>query len=156
SAARTEPAALSAAGRVDVTPEQSLRRHPLFALLTADQMTGWLASAGEATFQTGETIFQQGTPGAWAYLVLDGKVRVLRTTAADRDISLGTIRPGEVFGEYALLRPGLNTATCRAVTASRLLRLPLAALTSLLKDRPKVGAHLKNWLRLHALIQYLR
>ena len=139
-----------------MTPEQNLRRHPLLALLTAEQMTQWLTSGAETTFQTGETIFQQGTPGTWAYLVLEGKVRVLRTTAADKDLTLGTMSVGEVFGEYALVRPGLNTATCRAATSSRLLRLPLASLMDFLKDRPEVIANLKNWLRLHALIQHLR
>jgi ATP-binding cassette subfamily B protein len=119
-------------------------------------MARWLASGSQATFQTGETIFQQGTPGSWAYLVLEGKVRVVRTTAGGRDVALGTMSAGEVFGEYALLRPGLNTATCRAAAASRLLRLPLAPLTQFLLRRPEVAADLKDWLRLHALIQYLR
>ena len=136
--------------------EQSLRRHPLLALLSADQMSHWLRSGSEATFQIGETIFRQGTPGAWAYLLLDGKVRVLRTTAANKDITLGTIGPKEVFGEYALLPPGLNTATCRAAATSRLLRLPLAALADYVAKRPGVASDMKNWLRLFALIQHLR
>jgi ATP-binding cassette subfamily B protein len=136
--------------------EQNLRRHPLLALLTAEQMAQWLANGSEAVFQTGETIFQQGTPGTWGYLILDGKIRVFRTTAADKDISLGSMKAGEFFGEYALVRPGLNTATCRAAAVTRLLRLPLAPLVQFVKSRPEVAANLKHWLRLQALTQYLR
>jgi RNA polymerase sigma-70 factor (ECF subfamily) len=128
----------------------------LLALLGAEELARWLAGGSEATFQAGEIIFRQGTPGAWAYLVLDGKVRIFRTTAAERDVTLGTAGPGDFFGEYALLRPGLNTATCRAAAVARLLRLPLAPLKRFLVQRPGVVANLKNWLRLGALVQYLR
>jgi CRP-like cAMP-binding protein len=133
-----------------------LRRYPLFALLDSRHLDGWLAAGQELTFTTGETIFQEGTPGAWAYLVLDGRVRIVRSANTRSDVSLGVVGPGEVFGDYALLPPHHNTATCRASEKTRLLRLPLALLRSFLANYDDLQANLKRWLRLHALLNHLR
>ncbi len=137
-------------------PLDCLRRYPLFDLLTPAQLGAWLKRGQELTAATGETLFQEGSAGTWAYLVLDGRVRVLRRAPGGREISLGQFGPGEVFGEYALLPPHRNTATCRAAGPARLLALPLLPPLSVLATLPGVASHFKNWLRLHGLVSYLR
>lgn len=69
---------------------------------------------------------------------------------------VGIFRQGDVFGEYALLTPRNNTATTCVATEARLLRLPLEPLLLFLGTQPDVQGNLKNWLRLHTLIAYLR
>lgn len=133
-----------------------LRRYPLFNLFPDSWLDSWLALGRDVGYQTGETIFSEGSAGTWAYLVLDGEVRILRATEEGRDSTLGRAQPGELFGEYALLAPHRNTATCRATRPTRLLRLPLPPLRQLLQARPRVRVNLKNWLRLHTLCSYLR
>jgi CRP-like cAMP-binding protein len=64
--------------------------------------------------------------------------------------------PGDVFGEYALLAPGNNTATCRTAAPSWLLRLALAPLRAALQEQHLVCRNLKNWLRLHTLLHFHR
>lgn len=132
-----------------------LARYPLFGLLTRPQLDDWLAAGQEAAFAAGETIFQENSAGAWVYLVRAGRVRILRRSGP-REITLGTLLPGDVFGEYALVRPGLNTATCRTSAPARLLCLPLAPLRGALHDMAPVWRNLKNWLRLHTLLHYQR
>jgi CRP-like cAMP-binding protein len=139
-----------------MTPRDALLRYPLFALLDSGRLDAWLSAARETAFATGETVFQAGTPGLWAYLVLDGRVRVFRTGENGREVSLGTLGPDELFGEYALVPPGYNTATCRAAAPSRLLHLPLLAYCRALRTMPDVERRLKDWLRLHALVNHLR
>ena len=133
----------------------SLLRYPLFALLNSPELDAWAAAGQEVTFETGETIFQAGTAGLWAYVVLDGRVRVLRP-GNNREFSLGWYGPGEVFGEYALVPPGENSATCRASSPCRLLRLPLKIPRQILASMPQVSRRLKDWMRLHTLVGYLR
>lgn len=137
-------------------PLECLRRYPLFNLLTSRQIETWLQGGEELPFTAGETIFQEGATGIWVYLVLDGRVRIVRRSPSGRELSLGMLGFGEVFGEYALVPPHRHTATCRAAGAVRLLRLPLLPLRRLLASWPKVTAQLKNWLRLHGLLGYLR
>lgn len=137
-------------------PRDCLRRYPLFNLLSARQLDAWLQGSAELTLSTGETVFQEGASGIWAYMVLEGRVRVLRRADSKRDVSLGQFGPGEVFGDYALLHPSRYTATCRAASDVRLLGLPLLHLRRILaSERADVGK-LKHWLCLHALVSYLR
>jgi CRP-like cAMP-binding protein len=133
-----------------------LRRYPLLAVLGPHRLDAWLACGREVTAAVGDTLFQAGTPGQDVYLVRQGAVRVLRPNKAGRDLSLGQFRPGDLFGEYALVPPGLNVSTCRVSSAGRLLRLPLGPLREAVAGRPEVQAHLKTWLRLHGLLCYLR
>src|SRR5262245_16313633 len=123
-----------------------LGRYPLFRLLTPRQLDDWLAAGQEVDCFSGMTLFQENTPGAWVHLVLTGRVRILRQSGR-REISLGLLQPGDVFGEYALLPPGNNTATCRTAAPSRLLRLPLAPLRAAVESMPVVRKNLKNWVR---------
>lgn len=135
-----------------------LRRYPLFAVLKLRHLESWLATAQELPFEAGETILQEGTPGTWAYLIREGRVRVWRQSRKQpgQERTLGTLVAGELFGEYALLSPGMNKASCRAAVPCRLLRLPLATLQTVLLTYPRIGVNLKNWLRLHMLVHHLR
>lgn len=139
-----------------MTPQEALQRYPLFALVPVTMVRHWLEKGQSQAFTTGETIFQESSPGTWAYLLLRGRVRVLRKTASGREVTLGNLKPGQLFGEYALLPPGLNTATCRAATEVRLWRFPLAPVRDWLAQTPAVASALKNWLMLHFLLCHLR
>src|SRR5271166_6097593 len=136
-------------------PRAHLARYPLFGLLSRQQLDDWLAAGQEVDYAVGETIFQENSPGAWVYLVRAGRVRILRRSGP-REITLGTLLPGDVFGEYALLRPFRNTATCRTCAATRLLRLPMAPLRSAVQAMPSAWMNMKNWLRLHTLLHFQR
>jgi CRP-like cAMP-binding protein len=101
------------------------------------------------------TLFQENTPGSWVHLIHQGRVRIVRQSGR-RELSLGMLQAGDVFGEYALLPPGNNTATCRTAAATRLLRLPLDPLRVAIEALPAVWKNLKNWLRLHTLLHFHR
>jgi CRP-like cAMP-binding protein len=134
---------------------EQLFRYPLFRLLSPRQCEEWLAAGQEIDCASGVTLFQENTPGAWVHFVREGRVRILRQSGW-REISLGMLLPGDAFGEYALLPPRNNTATCRTAAPSKLLRLPLAPLQTALDAMPAVYRNLKNWLRLHTLLHFRR
>lgn len=137
-----------------MNPRDCLRRYPLFGLLTVRQLEACLAAAMEKSYPTGKTIFQEGTRASWACLVLNGRVRVVRATPSGREALLGKYQPGELFGEYGLLPPHHNMASCRAASDTRLLRLPLDVLRQNIDV--DLWGNLKSWLRLHGMIAYLR
>ena len=135
---------------------RSLLRYPLFAAVGRRRLESWVAAGETLSVGLGETLLTTGAPGQWVFVILEGQVRVLRPGGGGRDLSLGLLGAGDVFGEYALLAPGLNTATCRAAGAGRVVRLPLAPLRDAVAAEPAVGTRLKRWLRLHPLLAYLR
>ena len=68
----------------------------------------------------------------------------------------GTLQAGDVFGEYALLPPGRNTATCRSAAPGAAAAPAAGAAADGVQGLKPVWKNLKNWLRLHTLLHYRR
>jgi CRP-like cAMP-binding protein len=133
----------------------NLMRYPLPALLGSAFCSEWLSAGTPVETKPGQILFHTGSPGTDAYLLTEGRIRVLKVSSTGVETSVGLFQPGQMFGEYALLAPHKNTATCRAAEASRLMQLPLAFLKERLVPVLR-GTPLKNWLRLHAVAGFLR
>src|SRR5262249_18361564 len=144
------------AWRTRMEPVDALLRCPLFALVGRPVLAAWASAGDTLSVQTGQTLLEEGSPGRHVFVLLRGRVRVSRRGEQGPERSLGVLTPEDVFGEYALLRPHLNTATCRACEPGTVFRLPLAVLQHALRGRRDLTAHLKGWLRLHALVHQLR
>ncbi|MFO1210937.1 MAG: DUF924 family protein [Amaricoccus sp.] len=67
-------------------------------------------------FRAGDVILAEGTAGDTAYLIVSGSVEVT-VGEGPRARHLGTLGPGDVFGEMSLIEPGPRSATVRATTA---------------------------------------
>src|SRR5438552_18853920 len=66
-------------------------------------------------FQAGEALFREGDPSTEAFLLQEGRVRLLkRVRLVER--SLMVVRPGELFGESALLDASARNSTAVALT----------------------------------------
>ena len=55
------------------------------------------------TFGPDEEIFAEGDTGNGVYVILDGKVRVITFTSDFKEIVLGELKAGQIFGEMALI-----------------------------------------------------
>jgi hypothetical protein len=62
----------------------------------------------------GETLVEQGDPGQWVFLLLDGVLLV----EVDGE-AVAEVGPGAILGERAILEHGVRTSTLRAVTSAR-------------------------------------
>lgn len=77
------------------------------------------------TIAPGEIIFLEGQPADVAYVILKGEVEVgAQGGGAGSMRVVGRMKPGEVFGEIALLRPdGKRTATTLSSQGCELLEV---------------------------------
>ena len=79
-------------------------------------------------FDDGAVVFKQGDLSGLVYLVLDGAVRITKTTPHGETAVLGTIPQNGLFGEMALIdntrrmasATAVGTTTCLAVEAAQL------------------------------------
>ena len=101
-------------------------------------------------FPHGEVIARQGDTGSSLYLVTSGAVRLSSVTVAGREVVVGILSAGEVFGEAALLG-GPSPVGARAVGEACVLALPLVSVRMLLERRPAVAEELLRLIatRLH-------
>ncbi len=65
-------------------------------------------------FQVGETIFSEGDIRDHAYILEQGRVEIIRAAHKGNESSIATLNAGDLFGEMALIEPGLRSATAIA------------------------------------------
>ena len=90
---------------------QVLKNVPLFAELDDRELGQIAATLRERRFSAGDTVTQEGAGGAGFFVVEQGEAEV----SVDGQ-PRGTIRPGDYFGEIALLTGSDRTATITART----------------------------------------
>lgn len=117
--------------------EEFLARVPIFANCTPDEVGAIAGVAQESVFGPGQIIVTQGTPGQAFYLVLTGRVEILRD-----GVSLGAFGPGDFFGEMSLLDQAPRSATIRALEPTECLMLSSWDFKSLLERHPSIAIKL--------------
>jgi NADH dehydrogenase len=86
-------------------------------------------------FEPGDIIFQQGDLGDSVYVIEEGECEVLREQKGEQEL-LSTLRPGEYFGEMALLSDKTRNATIRTRTVMNVLIIPKADFNKLRQSVP--------------------
>ncbi|UDY23750.1 Crp/Fnr family transcriptional regulator [Nocardioides sp. Kera G14] len=119
-----------------------LRQAPLFSALDDEAATALLSSLAETKLRRGEVLFHEGDSGDKLYVVVDGKVKLGRTSSDGRENLLAILGPGQMFGELSLFDPGPRSATVTAVTDSTFASLSHEDLLSWLEGRPKIASSL--------------
>jgi CRP-like cAMP-binding protein len=89
-------------------------------------------------FAAGDVLFQEGTPAVAALLLQEGRVRLIRRVAMT-ERSLAVVRPGDLFGEGALLDGGTYGSTAVALTEGVVMALDRETFRTLLRSYPLVA-----------------
>jgi NADH:ubiquinone reductase (H+-translocating) len=86
--------------------------------------------ATQAHYEPGEIVFEEGDTGDSLFMILAGRVEVLKRFGSEPEI-IGTLGPGQYFGEMALLGRRPRSASARAQTPLDLLVLPASDFSAL-------------------------
>lgn len=97
----------------------ALKRVPLFRNLDDALLTRLERMARERIFESGDTIVRQGDEGTGVYVILGGRIEVVRDGR-----TLATMGADAFFGEMALLDNYRRSATVRASEPTRVLVIP--------------------------------
>lgn len=117
--------------------EEFLGRVPIFANCTPEEIDAISDVAQESGFQAGQIIVTQGTPGQAFYLILSGRVEIIRDGQ-----SLGAFGPGDFFGEMSLLDSAPRSATIKALESTNCLMLSSWDFKALLERYPSIAVKL--------------
>ncbi len=111
----------------------------------SDEERAQLTASHGRSFAAGESLFREGDPARIAFLLLEGRVRLLkRVRAAER--SLLVARAGDVFGESALLDEAPRRSTAVALTAGLAIAMDKATFLRLLRAHPAIATHVAEQL----------
>jgi PAS domain S-box-containing protein len=102
-------------------------------------------------FEVGETLFLEGDRSQDLYILLEGKAGVLKGTKTIAEIS----DKGSVFGEMSFLLGENRTATVKALTDLKVIKIPKEEIPHLLNEFPDIVAEFARYLakRLHETSQ---
>lgn len=105
---------------------QALVRVPLFSGLAADGLRTLLADAWVQSFARNTVLFLQDDPASRFYVILDGWVKLFRTTEEGDESVIAVFGRGDSFAEAAMFDAGVYPVGAAVVEDSRLLVVPAA------------------------------
>lgn len=100
-----------------------LERVEIFSGLTQQELMELLEAAEKCTFEAGESIVREGSTGSFLYVIIDGRVAVLKSGQTGRATELAQLEAGDSFGEMSLVDQGARSASVVALAPCILLRL---------------------------------
>jgi CRP-like cAMP-binding protein len=110
------------------------------AALAPDEHARLLGRYGRR-FAAGEALFREGDPSQEAFLLQEGRVRLLkRVRMVER--SLIVLKPGDLFGETALIDESPRNSTAVALTEGAVLVLDRTTFRPLLEHYPSISIRL--------------
>jgi CRP/FNR family transcriptional regulator, cyclic AMP receptor protein len=128
-----------------LTPEHKralLARVPLFQGFGARELEALVPAARPMTVAARHEVFHKGDAGSQLYVVVDGRLKALTTSADGDEVVFNVMGPGEVFGEVALLSESPRSATVRAIDRCELLVLDRRDFLAFLKRNPDVAVRM--------------
>lgn len=111
----------------------------LFAGLDPEALESLEAFTFRRTFRPGELIVEEGRTGNGLYVVLSGRVEVVKGLDGGRPQVVAALGPGEPFGEMALLGEWPRSASVRAVEETECLGMDRWAFLAHLQREPRLA-----------------
>ncbi|MCD4785960.1 MAG: cyclic nucleotide-binding domain-containing protein [Candidatus Eremiobacteraeota bacterium] len=115
-----------------------LKQIDIFHEFTARELGILAQKATEVGFSKNQVIFNQGDPGDALYLLLGGKVRVVREEGLKRE-TLAVLEERSCFGEMAILGVEYRTATVEAADVVTLLKISKEDFHELIMEKPDMA-----------------
>ncbi|MFC1533471.1 cyclic nucleotide-binding domain-containing protein [Thermodesulfobacteriota bacterium] len=89
------------------------------------------------SFKMGDTVIEEGAKGTSAFVIMSGTAKVFKGIGT-REITMATLREGQVFGEMGLIEDRPRSATIRADSTLKVRVIDREQFNELLKVNPSV------------------
>jgi CRP/FNR family transcriptional regulator len=119
--------------------EAILRKTPLFASLTEEEMRALAARVMRMQFQRDEQLFAENDPCTGLYLVSAGKIRIFKLSPSGREQVLAVEGPGSSFAELPVFDGGNYPAAASAVEDTEVLFISCKDFQNFCREHPDVA-----------------
>src|SRR6476661_9371503 len=116
----------------------SLAAIPFFGALDPDALERLASGMRSRRFRRGEVIFHAGDPGDALFIIVSGEVKIALPSETGDEAIIASLRPGDVFGELALLDGAARSATASALAVTEAVVLPREQFRELIATEPAV------------------
>jgi phosphoserine phosphatase RsbU/P len=123
--------------------EELVNRLPLFASLPASEISNLVRTLQPCDMPAQTLLFREGASGDDCYILVEGQVEILKALETGDERLLGVRSPVTLLGEMSLFsHDNRRTASVRAQTPLRLLRMTRADFDALLQRHPRMAYEL--------------
>ena len=119
---------------------KALRHVPSLGVCDEGTLLEIVGDSVNLVWPAGHSVFEFGTPSSGLFIVLSGRVRVLRNGGGE----LAELGPGDHFGELSLMLSTTHMHTVEALEDTELMVLPKERFDALLADHPDLAAELRR------------
>jgi CRP/FNR family transcriptional regulator len=103
---------------------QILKKSLFFSSLSESSLKEISRFFTEEKYQRDDYIFFEGDLPEWLYIVMEGRVKLLKHSDTGKDIILQIYSPGDMFGEVSLFDRKPYTSSSQAMEPSTILKMP--------------------------------
>jgi CRP-like cAMP-binding protein len=115
------------------------QRTGLFQGLAPGEIAAIAAAGRRRRVSPRGVFFHQGSPASGLHVLMEGRAKILQTTAEGHEVLVRVVGPGEMFGGVALFGDMVYPAAAQAVTACEALAWPSDALGRLVARYPALA-----------------
>ncbi len=119
--------------------EVVLRKTPLFAGLTDQEMNSLVARVSSKQVRQGTILFGEGDPCAGLFLVASGKIRIFKLSPTGREQVLSVEGPGSSFAELPVFDGGNYPASASALEDAEVLFISRKDFQNFCREHPDVA-----------------
>jgi CRP/FNR family transcriptional regulator, nitrogen oxide reductase regulator len=116
-----------------------LRHSFLFSSTSPEDLVELISTAEEKNFKSGEYFFWEGDAPDSFYLLMSGRVKVIKHGSQGRETVVAFFGRGEIFGEVAVLENKPYPASAVAIEHSVVLMIKKRAFQDFIERRPSVA-----------------
>jgi len=117
---------------------QLLKRSFIFSELSEEELAELAGLAARRSFAPGEFVFWEGDAPDSFYIVIEGRVKVLKHSSLGKEFIIAFFGPGEMFGEVAVFQDRPYPASAQAAADTKVLRIRREDFLSFVAQRPQV------------------
>lgn len=115
-----------------------IRQVPIFSAFSASEAKEISPYLVPARFRKKETIFSEGDPPDWLYVVKKGKVKITKLSQGGKEIILEIIAPVDFFGGVAVMRGFPYPANAVAMEETEVLKISRKNLLNIMDRFPSL------------------
>ena len=121
-----------------------LKQALIFSSLSEAELVELSRLTTAHSFGSGEYVFWEGDVPDYFYIVVEGRIKVLKHSSLGKEVILAFFGPGEMFGEVAVFEDKPYPASAQAIAETKVLGIKREDFWSFLTSRPQVALRIIN------------
>lgn len=119
--------------------EELLKKVDLFSGLKEKALKSLAEFCVERLFKKGEPLVKQGDSGLGLYVIVSGKVKIVKKTLTGDELEIAVMGRGDFFGEMTVLDSWPRSASVIAVEDTKCLILTAWEFKARLEEHPEIA-----------------